>query len=230
MESLRPNEDRAQIAVALIWIVMSIEILALISGYFQYDLLKFVSDGGNVTVEEASANDNRESLIGLLYVVVFVISGITFIRWFRRAYFNLHQMVDNLSHTEGWAAGAWFVPFVNLYRPYQIMKEMHEVSMGLISRSGLELNSKLSLERLSFWWTFWIINSILGQILFRITLKAETIEQLIISTQLGMFCNFLGIPLAILTVFIIKNYATVEPQLIEVKRITDELAQNEEIN
>ncbi len=57
--------------------------------------------------------------------------------WFRRAYFNLHQKVSYLSHSEGWAAGSWFVPIVNLYRPYQIMKEIYVETKELFTKRGL---------------------------------------------------------------------------------------------
>lgn len=34
-------------------------------------------------------------------------------------------MIRNLSHDESWAAGSWFVPILNLFRPVSIMKEMY---------------------------------------------------------------------------------------------------------
>ena len=80
----------------------------------QYDLLQTVANGGFISDEAVEANDTRESFLGIIYLIAYIISGITFIMWFRRAYFNLHQKVSWLNHSEGWAAGCWFVPIVNL--------------------------------------------------------------------------------------------------------------------
>ena len=117
MENLKPNGQRAKTAITMIWVVLILEIISLISGYLQYDLLQILANGGDVSMEAADSNDLREQAISIVYLITFVISGVTFIQWFRRAYFNLHSKVNHLSHTEGWAAGSWFVPIINLYRP-----------------------------------------------------------------------------------------------------------------
>ncbi|AYN04196.1 DUF4328 domain-containing protein [Flavobacterium sp. 140616W15] len=134
MEELRPNEQRAKNAMLLIWIVLSINIVSLISNFLQYNLLHTVANGGFITPDEANANDSTQQIILIIYLIFFIISGVTFIQWFRRAYYNLHLKVDNLSHSEGWAAGCWFVPIISLYRPLQIMKELYNDSDFYLSK------------------------------------------------------------------------------------------------
>ena len=97
MENLRPNEQRAKNAILLIWIVFAIEIVNLLSSYMQYDLLQTIANGGIVSDETIESNDTREVVVGIIYFIAYLISGITFIMWFRRAYFNLHQKVSSLS-------------------------------------------------------------------------------------------------------------------------------------
>jgi hypothetical protein len=36
---LKPNEDNAKYAIIMIWIVTALELVSLVSGYFQYNLL-----------------------------------------------------------------------------------------------------------------------------------------------------------------------------------------------
>jgi acyl carrier protein len=210
---IRENGQRAGNAVILIWIVMTLEIVSLVSGYLQYSLLQTIANGGDITQEATAANDNREQTIAGLYLIAYIISVITFILWFRRAYRNLHQMTDNLSWSEGWAAGGWFVPFVNLYRPYQIMNEMYRKTKEILTKKKLVSSEKLQTDVLGWWWTLWIVNGVLGQIAFRYSTKAETVEQLITGTLIGMTGNILGIILAIITVKVIKNYAATETLL-----------------
>jgi hypothetical protein len=217
MENLKPNGQRAKNAITLIWIVLALEIVSLISGYFQYDLLQTAANGGEISTETATANDTREQIIGIIYLIAFVISAVTFIQWFRRAYYNLHLRVNHLSQTEGWAAGSWFVPIVNLYRPYQIMKELYQETKELLTKKGLSINENFTTGSLGWWWTLWIINNIIGQFVFRYSMKAESIDELTISTVASMVGNVVGIPLALITVKVIKDYSNVELLLREIK-------------
>jgi hypothetical protein len=217
LELLRPNEQRAKNAITLIWIVLAIEIISLISGYFQYDLLQSASNGEEISMEFATANDTREQVVGIVYIIAYLISAVTFIQWFRRAYFNLHLRADVLSYTEGWAAGSWFVPIITLYRPYQIMKELYHETKLLLIKNGLEKGVNLSLGAVGWWWTFWILNNFIGQFVFRYSMKAETIDQLINSTFASMIGDIAGIPLALFTIKVIRDYANIEPLLCEIK-------------
>jgi hypothetical protein len=217
MEDLRPNNQRAKYAIMLIWIVLTIDIMSLISSFFQYNLIQTVVNGGFISTEEANANDTREQIIGVIYMIVYIISAVTFIQWFRRAYFNLHLRANELSQSEGWAAGSWFVPFVNLYRPYQIMKELFYETKSLLMQNGISINDNFTSSSLGLWWTLWVTNNIVGNIVFKHSLKAESIDELTLSTIGSMIVNVIGIPLAIVTIRIIKDYSRVEPLLIEIK-------------
>jgi len=211
--ALRPNTRRAKIAQLFIWIVLALEIVSLISNTMQYNLLQWVMDGNFVTDQELELNDSRQQIIAGGYLFFFIVSGITFIMWFKRAYFNLHQRVRNLSYTEGWAIGAWFVPIISLYRPYKIMKELYEETKKLLKKSDLLHFNDLSTIYLGYWWALWIISGILTQIYYRF--PVNTIQNFSDATMVDIFSNILGIPLALITIKIIKDYAKFEPKLKE---------------
>jgi hypothetical protein len=223
MENLKPNGQRAKIAIMLLWIVLTVEIISLLSDYLQYDLLQTVANGGQITTETATDNDLRQKIIGIIYLILYVISGITFIRWFRRAYYNLHLKAETLSFTEGWAAGCWFVPIISLYRPYQIMKELYQETQTLLSKNDENYVQNLNTNSIGWWWALWIIASFLGQFIFRYSLKAETIDELITTTVASIAASIIGIPLAIITVKVIKDYAEIEALLYELKDEDEEI-------
>ena len=216
MENLKPNEKRAKNAILFIWIVLALEIVNIISSYLQYELLQAAANGWDIS-DKADANDMREGIVALFYFIASVISAITFIMWFRRAYYNLHQRVNYLSHSEGWAAGCWFVPIVNLYRPYQIMKELYVETKNFFSRKGLSEKINYTTDYVGWWWTLWIISGIIGNFVFRFSLRyAETIEDYITMTFGQIIVGVLGIPLALITIKVIKDYAKVELLLSEI--------------
>jgi hypothetical protein len=217
MKEVKTNIQRAANAVVLIWLVLALEIISLISGCLQYNLLQTITNGGEISEEVVVANDSREQIIAALCLVAYLVSAVTFILWFRRAYYNLHQKADNLSFTEGWAAGSWFVPIVNLYRPYQIMRELYLKTKELLAREALVSGEKLSTDILGWWWALWIINGVVGQFIFRYSMKAETLDELIVSTVASIIGNIAGIILALVTVKMIKEYSAVEALLHEIK-------------
>jgi hypothetical protein len=212
MQDLKPNELRSKNAIILIWIVMSLDIIAFISNYFQYDLLQTVANGGTVTSGEAVFNDIRQQIIGVVYGITYLVSGIVFIQWFRRAYFNLHLRSSHLLYTDGWAAGSWFVPFLNLFRPFQIMKELYVETARIFTKKGLSEEAS-STKFLGWWWALWLINNLVAQYEFRTNLKAEIAADLSNVTFAGMIGNLISIPLAIITVKVVKDYAKMEQVL-----------------
>ena len=211
MENLRPNGQRAKIAMMLIWTVLTIEIISILSDYLQYDLLQTVANGGQISTETATDNDLRQKIIAIIYLVTYIISGVTFIRWFRRAYYNLHLKAETLSFTEGWAAGSWFVPFISLYRPKQIMKELYVETQNLLTTKQENSTVNLNTQFIGWWWALWLIASFLGQFVFRYSQKAESLEELTTVTIASIIASIIGIPLALITVKIIKDYTEIEP-------------------
>ncbi|MDR1459969.1 MAG: DUF4328 domain-containing protein [Bacteroidales bacterium] len=213
---LKNNTQRAKNAIIFIWIAMAVEIVSLISSYLQYGLLQIIANGGDVSDEIANANDAREQIIGIISFIAFVISLITFIMWFRRAYYNLHQKVNSLSFSEGWAAGSWFVPIINLYRPYQIMKELYMETKRLFQREGLPEPIHYTTAYIGWWWALWIITSFIGTIIFRSASGNDTVDGMITLTTYQMALCILNIPLAFIMVKVIKDYAKVEPLLFQI--------------
>jgi heme/copper-type cytochrome/quinol oxidase subunit 2 len=210
--SLNPNAQRAKNAITLLWIVLVLEIASLVSSFLQYDLLQNASSGNGITDAAAEANDLRVRILGIMYMIAYVISAVTFIMWFRRAYNNLHQRASYLSYSEGWAAGSWFVPVLSLFRPYQVMDDMYSETKRLLQSKGfteVNLNTRL----LGWWWALWIITCFIGQFSFRYSLKAETIDELLTSTVAEITNSVIGIPLALLAIRVVKDYAAVEPLL-----------------
>jgi len=69
MENFKPNGQRAKNAITRIWILFASEIISLLSGYFQYDLLQTAAYGGEISMEAAIANDTREQMIGIFYMI-----------------------------------------------------------------------------------------------------------------------------------------------------------------
>lgn len=106
------------------------------------------------TVEDPSQLEQLESLLSVAQLAALVLGGITFIRWFRRAYHNAIALGHRAAFAPGWAIGGWFVPFLNLVRPYQIASAMWQHAGAHVGKGAL----------LGYWWAFWLASNILAQV------------------------------------------------------------------
>lgn len=108
-------------------------------------------------------------IILLLNTVIFIISVIVVCMWIHRAHANLRDYgFEGLEFTPGWAVGWYFIPFANLFKPFQAMKELYNTSFGADDRFAGEAPGNLGL-----WWGAWIIGNILGNVSMRLSLMGD---------------------------------------------------------
>lgn len=115
--------------------------------------------GAPVSRDRLVALDDAVQRAAVLSLIGYAIGIVCFLPWFHRAYKNLAAMRRN-SHGTGWAIGGWFVPFLNLVRPFQIMNE-------LTSGSGRDRTRPAS-RLAGWWWGAMILGNVIDRGLFRI--------------------------------------------------------------
>ena len=223
-ETIRPNKERAKWAEYLIWALLGISAISMVSSYLQYDLLLKLQEGFYVSDQELTLNDLREGGIGIAIIIVYIFSVVTFIRWFRRAYYNLHSRTLTPKYDEGWAAGSWFVPILNLFRPYHIMKEIDEETALLIEKRRQKPVKKSS-TLIGFWWALWILNGIFGRYVFRTAMDAETIDELMHSSLVDIGSMAFEIPLGILAILVIRAVSSKEVLLEQLENEDEQIQQ-----
>ncbi len=71
-------------------------IIPLFSGRIEYQLLIDYETGIYPTqaqaVADGEANDKRQEIIGRIYLIVFIISGVLILKWIYRANYNARQL------------------------------------------------------------------------------------------------------------------------------------------
>lgn len=75
--------------------------------------------------------------------------------WIYLAHDNLRAMgLAELKYAPGWAVGSFFVPIVNLFVPFQAMRDLYNRSMGEEAHLAHE-----SAPDVTSWWTCYIVGS-----------------------------------------------------------------------
>ena len=89
------------------------------------------------------------------WLLLYLLVGPLFLVWFYRARKNADGRGQEQRWTRGWAIGAWFVPIVSFWFPYQIMAD--------IWRANLPAERRAKRAWLpGFWWGCWIAGGIFG--------------------------------------------------------------------
>ncbi len=225
MNTLRANDDRAKNAIIFICITAVLNMIYLIFIIVDLDLYKRIADEGIYTMQEIENSDFRNITFSVVYAIVYIGSAIVFIMWFRRAYYNLKHLGLRTTHSDGWVAGAWFVPILNLFRPYQIMRELYETT-DLYIRTRDENHKPNNLIFVGWWWALWILTGVFDRIVNKVIEKSDNAEDLILGANMEIISNILMIPLAICTIKVIKDYLKMEESVKELHNASTDLINN----
>lgn len=116
--------------------------------------------------------------VGWLSLIMTIVAAGLFIAWFFPAYRNLERLGKSLNHRPGWAIGAWFVPILNLYRPYEIYGEMAD-TYSLVAKkfpqhapANTPVRSQLS-TLAGVWWGLYLAGRILDNVAERVMNRTD---------------------------------------------------------
>ncbi len=170
-------------------------ILGIASSLMQFNLLS----RANYSLQNAAANDLREGELALLHVALYIVTAIVFGRWIYLAHRNLLALdARYLRFGPGWAVGCFFVPIINLWAPYQAMRDLAKAS-----RSPRQWELEDTPPVIIIWWVFWLIAEFMG----RATLRTHTVPELSNLTVLQLISGVLSIPLYLLALYIVRRIA-----------------------
>ena len=106
-----------------------------------------------------------------------------------------------MGFSPGWAVGWYFIPFANLWKPYQAMKEIWQASA---SPEHWESEDRSWL--LPLWWTLWIVSNLLSNAAFRLALRDDpSLDQLITANGVTLVSDLMEIPLAVVLLVVIHR-------------------------
>ncbi len=107
-----------------------------------------------------------------------------------------------LQATPGWAVGWFFIPIMNLWKPYQAMCDLWRASSEPKNWNGVERGSILPV-----WWALWLLSGALSNGSFKLSLKAETFDQLRLASMVTLLSDLATIP-SLLIAYVLVSQIT----------------------
>jgi len=159
--------------IFFIVILLILNAVAIPGNMMERDVLLKIQAGAYETEEEweAAANMSNmiQSMIGITTVVFACISRIFWFVWTYRIVKNAHCLTYRpLRFGPGWAVGYYFIPILNLFRPYQALSDAYRVSKNpsdWAAASGSYL--------LGWWWGLFLLSSYAANVDFRLAIAAQ---------------------------------------------------------
>ncbi|MER6319005.1 DUF4328 domain-containing protein [Streptomyces sp. NPDC001581] len=150
------------IALAVLFsLVIGIAAYAVYADWNMRTLMeRLLADPATVTDAELDRGQRLTGLVGTIQGNALIVTGIVFIVWFHRVRTNAEVFApgaDKLSL--GWAIGAWFVPFANLWLPYRIAVTTWGSSTPLGADGGYR---RFPLTLVNLWWGVFVLSRVLG--------------------------------------------------------------------
>jgi hypothetical protein len=149
-------------------------------GFFA-KLRRLDAAAGNASQPETGAPVTElEALVSVALIVVLLAIVPVFIVWFHRLYSNLPALgAGQLRFGRGWAIGAWFVPFLNLWRPKQIANDIWRASDPQADAvTGPQWQQRPVAGVVHLWWGLYLLSNLVNQAVVRFTLTANTAAEL----------------------------------------------------
>ncbi len=139
-----------------------------------------------------------EGLLRILSIVFFLI-------WEYRSFNNLSALkARNLEFSPGWSVGWWFIPFANLVKPFQAIRELwNESDPDFDEEAVFHYAGGGTPEVVGFWWATFLISGIINNISNKMTDSAGNISDYfpVVMIVAGIF----QMAAAILIIYIVKG-------------------------
>tara|TARA_R110000868_G_scaffold411789_1_gene711107 strand:- start:84052 stop:84732 length:681 start_codon:yes stop_codon:yes gene_type:complete len=199
----RKSTGFTEVLISLILLSAILNGVAVVYGYHQYELLVSAKNGVDVNMDEAGSILVHQLMIKVAQLGFRVIVGIQFLMWVYRMSRNAHCVkTGKPTSSPGWAVGCYFIPILNMWKPYLIMKEIYEAFRQRPSYSKV----------LPLWWTAWVLSSAVGGFTSYYMSRAETVGELLVASRwaiaLDVSLVFLDVAAALM-VYVV-NEASVE--------------------
>ncbi|MFE5591787.1 DUF4328 domain-containing protein [Streptomyces sp. NPDC056549] len=188
--------------------------MALLAGNIFFDVLLglfearwLMADAMPYTFDPAVFGQVDLNLAYSMQVMVFVATIVVFIIWFHRLRSNAEVWAGDLQGRKpGWAIGGWFIPIGNLWIPRAIAADIWRASRW----QPYAADGARELTLLNAWWTFWIIDWIVGRAASLLYRGADTQEAYDSAAAWALASYTVNIVAAVLAILVVRRLTSMQ--------------------
>jgi hypothetical protein len=199
--TFRSGDRIARVIVTLLGLSSLLALVMVAFRLGEQGLLARIANLEFVSEEEVTGSDARIAALAGVQILTLVVTGIIWLVWQHRGQANLvAARVPGLRFTPGWAVGWWFVPFANLVKPFQTMRELWKASGG-----EEDWRHSRTWPVVGWWWAAWLTSGVLGRIGGTLVGGATTLEIIRSGSQVLLLTELVVLAAAILAIVLIRS-------------------------
>lgn len=162
-------------------------------------------NGIGVSPSRLTPSDGLLILVRISLLGIGLLTAVLFLIWIYRAHKNLRALgAFDLKYSPGWAIGGFFVPFLNLVRPYQVVMEIWRSSAPEVMGSfGAVWKHEGSSLFIALWWGAWLFSRTLDSMGSFMILGAGIGDQLSVGTRFRLVTDVMSILSAALAMMVV---------------------------
>ena len=202
----------AWLTKVLLVAVLVVALLGVVSEVYEIKLLYRAVHGGALD-SELEANDSLQVLVTVVLALVYFVTGTSFLIWFYLGRRNLACLGGRkFKYTPRWAVAGFFVPLLNIVRPFEVMCEVwHGSDPAGFDRdrrpSGSLEREKLGAPSLvKWWWGIFLTGNVLAHLVFRMAISEnQSIDYMYIQSGLWALANLVEIVEVVVAIRLISR-------------------------
>lgn len=221
VEPFKSGRTLARVVIILLIASMILDVVGIFSTLSQISLLNKVAGGYAITESEAMENDSRQLTIARLQLLVYLITAICFLVWIHRTYKNLKPLgTQNPDYSPGWAVGYFFIPFINLVRPHQVVQEIWRESnpetVAALSPYERQAFTYASGSRnaalVTFWWVAYLLMNVMAYFAARLGTDAKSLNDFAGASWISIVSDSISIVAAILAILVVRKIDSMQEE------------------
>lgn len=199
----------------LIWIYIILIGLLLASiawGFVYADLINRIISGEFITETEIIDTESIYGMIGVAGWILYILGMILFFTWVYRTHKNLPSLnAGGLRFKPGWSVGYFFIPFMSLFRPYQMMVEKWQASNPNVDIANSESwKTSNTSPLIGCWWALFLTNGIAQWAVFRMGWGGEQLSDLLSATNMTIASDAISVGLVITSIFLVRRISQLQ--------------------
>jgi hypothetical protein len=176
----------AEVVVKALWVYAALMVLSILGSGVEVSALRTVDPGQRLTLTDPIPNAGplveAAGLVGGLQFLGFIVAAILVLRWIYRVNKNARLLAPDKPMSPGWAVGWFFVPIMNLWKPFQGMNQSWRIATNPSAWKTVPTPPVLR-----WWWGLWLLGNFLGNISFRIASGGKTAGAIMGSDVVDIF-------------------------------------------
>jgi hypothetical protein len=178
----------------------------------EYDYFQNLFQGLYPSEEQATAAQEwQEKWVSTagIFQSALLFQFIVLLMWIYRINSNTRSLgaAADMKYTPGWSVGWFFIPIANIWKPYQVLKELW------ISNHPSHIpvpDKKKGAKFIGWFWAIALISIGLDKVALKMSFRAKELPELIQTNYIMLLSDFIDIPFYILSIILVQRIYTLQ--------------------